>query len=123
VTNKLPYGIPQNKAGEYIDVGQSVEGVQNAMSDFGTNLGDKLAISIVDAPSKNSYPIAGYTYLLNYMDQTDCAKGKKFIEFFKWALTDGTKDATDLKYVPLPDDVKQQVLQKLEKMTCQGNPL
>lgn len=123
LTNKLPYGIPQNKAGEYVDVGKSPEGVQNAMSDFGTNLGDKLAISIVDAPGKSSYPIAGYTYLLNYMDQEDCTKGKKFVEFFKWALNEGTKDATDLGYVPLPDDVKQQVLAKLGKMTCKGNPL
>ncbi len=123
LTNKLPYGIPQNKAGEYVDVGKTPEGVQQAMSDFGANLGDKLAISIVDAPGKNSYPIAGYTYLLNYMNQEDCTKGKKFVEFFKWALTEGTKDATDLKYVPLPDDVKQQVLGKLDKMTCKGNPL
>ena len=43
------------------------------------------------------------------MHQTDCAKGKAISDFLKWAWSDaGTKDATDLNYVPLPDAVKQQ---------------
>ena len=36
---------------------------------------------------------------------------------------DGTKDATDLLYVPLPDAVKQQVQAKMSQITCQGKPL
>jgi phosphate transport system substrate-binding protein len=123
IQNKLPYGIPQNKAGEYVDPGKGPEGVQNAMADFGTALGEKLAISIVDPPGKASYPIAGYTYLLNYMDQTDCVKAKKFVEFVKWAQTDGQKFATQLQYIPLPDSVKQQVFAKLDKITCNGQAL
>ena len=46
-----------------------------------------------------SWPIAGYTYLLVYMDQTDCTKAQKLVEFINWALTDGTKFATELYYV------------------------
>jgi phosphate transport system substrate-binding protein len=123
--NKLPYGIPQNKAGEYVDPGKGPEGVQSAMADFGTGLGDKLAISIVDALAKGSYPISGYTYLLIYMDQKDCTKAQKIVNFVKWAQTDvqGQKDAKDLLYIPLPDAVKSQVLDKLGKITCQGKPL
>lgn len=122
--NKLPYAIPANKSGTYVDVGQSLDGVKAAMSDFGTNLGDKLAISIVDAPGKDSYPISAYTYLLLYMDQQDCAKAKKIVEFIKWAQSDaGATDANALKYVPLPDDVKKQVLDKLSKVTCKGQPI
>ncbi len=123
LTNKLPYAIPQNKAGEYIDPGKGPEGVQSAMADFGTNLGDKLAISIVDPPGKGSYPIAGYTYLLLYMDQQDCLKANKIVAFIKWAQSQGTKDAIALNYIPLPDAVKTQVLDKVNKITCQGKPL
>lgn len=123
LTNKLPYGIPQNKAGEYVDVGKGPEGVQAAMADFGTDLGDKLAVSIVDGPSKGAFPIAGYTYLLIYMDQQDCVKARKLVEFVNWAQTEGTKSATDLKYIPLPDAVKKAVLDKASKITCQGKPL
>jgi phosphate transport system substrate-binding protein len=94
------------------------------MADFGTNLGDKLALSIVNGPGADSYPIAGYTYLLLYMDQQDCTKAQKLVAFMKWAYgADGTKDATDLSYVPLPDAVKQQVQAKMNQITCQGKPL
>jgi len=122
LTNKLSYGVPQNKAGQYLDP-KDPAAVQSAMADFGTDLGDKLAISIVDAPGQQSYPISGYTYLLFYMDQQDCAKAQKLVAFYKWAQSQGTKDATDLNYIPLPDAVKSQALVKLGKMTCQGNPI
>jgi len=122
LTNKLSYGVPQNKAGQYLDP-KDPKVVQSAMADFGTDLGDKLAISIVDAPGQQSYPLAGYTYLLFYMDMQDCAKAEKLVAFYKWAQSDGIKDATDLNYIPLPDQVKQQALAKLSKMTCQGKPL
>jgi phosphate transport system substrate-binding protein len=120
--NKLPYGVPQNKAGQYLDPKDPAV-VQSAMADFGTDLGDKLAISIVDAPGQQSYPIAGYTYLLIYMDMKDCAKAQKLVNFYKWAQSDGQKDATDLLYIPLPDAIKSQALSKLSQITCQGKPL
>ena len=120
--NKAVLNEVQNKAGSYVT--PSPETTQSAMADYGTELGDKLALSIVDGPGENSFPITGYTYLLLYMDQQDCAKAQKIVEFIKWAYgTDGTKDATDLLYVPLPDDVKQQVFAKLDQITCQGAPL
>jgi phosphate transport system substrate-binding protein len=112
----------QNKAGNF--VAPSPETTQSAMDDFGTEMGDKLALSITDGPGENSFPIAGYTYLLLYMDQQDCAKAQKLIEFVNWAYgPDGTKDATDLLYVPLPEAVKGQVQDKLAQITCQGAPL
>ena len=86
-------------------------------------MGDKLAISIVDAPGKTSWPIAGYTYLLVYMNQTDCAKAQKLIAFLKWAYGDGTQYATQLEYIPLPDAVKTAVLNKLGQITCNGKPM
>lgn len=121
--NKLPYAVPQNQAGEYVDPGKGPEAVQSAMSDFGHDLGNKLAISIADAPGKGSYPIATYTYLLLYMDQTDCLKANKIVAFVKWALTEGTKDAVELRYIPLSDAVKTQVLDQVGRITCQGKPL
>jgi phosphate transport system substrate-binding protein len=118
--NNLVYGAVQNKAGEFVK--PSVEAVQAAMADYGTNMGDKLALSIANPPGKTSWPIATYTYLLVYMDQTDCVKGKKVVDFVKWALTDPAAEATakSLDYVPLPDAVKKQVLDKASKVTCQG---
>jgi phosphate transport system substrate-binding protein len=120
--NKATINALQNKAGEFIK--PSIESTQAAIADFGTALGDKLAISIVDGPSKGSYPIAGYTYILMYMDQPDCTKAQKLINFFEWAYSAaGDKDATSLSYVTLPQVIKDQVNAKLAQITCQGAPL
>ena len=122
VQNKATLNLLQNKAQEY--VAPSIASTQAAINDFGTAMGDKLAISIVDGPGKDSYPIAGYTYILLYMDQQDCAKAQKVLEFFKWAYgADADKSATDLLYVALPQAVKDQVNAKLAQVTCQGKPL
>jgi len=120
--NKAVLNMLQNKANQYVVA--SADTTQAAINDYGTALGDKLAISIVDGPGQNSYPIAGYTYLLLYMDQTDCTKAQKLVQFVKWAEgPDGDKSAVALVYVPLPQAVKDQVLAKLAKITCNGKPL
>jgi phosphate transport system substrate-binding protein len=121
VTNKLKSAKLKNATGTIVEPG--IKSTQAAMSDFGTNLGDKLAISIVNGSGKDTYPIAGYTYLLAYMDQTDCTKAGKIVSFIKWALKDGSKFAEELNYVPLPDAVESQVEAKLAKMTCKGQPV
>jgi len=120
--NNLPIARMKNAAGNIVTA--SAQTTQNAMADFGGDMPDTLARSIVNAPGKDSWPIAGYTYLIVYMDQTDCVKAQKLIQFIKWALSDqGSKFATELEYVPLPDNVRQQVLARLDQITCQGKPL
>lgn len=122
IQNKAVINSVQNKAGQYVD--PSPETTQAAMNDFGTALGDKLAISIVNAPGAGSYPITGYTYILMYMDQQDCVKAKALVKFFDWAYSAaGDKDATSLQYVPLPQAIKTQVNAKLSQITCMGSPL
>jgi phosphate transport system substrate-binding protein len=120
-TNKLKFAKMVNASGATVEAG--IPATQAAMADFGTNLGEKLAISIVNGPGAGSWPISGYTYLLLYMDQSDCAKAAKLVTFINWALADGSKFATDLVYAPLPDAVKAQVKDKLAKITCNGQPL
>ncbi|OGO41204.1 MAG: phosphate ABC transporter substrate-binding protein PstS [Chloroflexi bacterium RBG_16_57_9] len=120
--NKLPFTNMKNTAGNVVTA--SGQTTQNAEADFGGKMPETLAASIVNATGKDSWPIAGYTYLIVYMDQTDCTRGQKVVEFIKWALSDqGSKFATELEYVPLPDNIRQQVLAKLGQMTCQGKPL
>ncbi len=121
VSNKIPYASMVNAAGNVVQA--SLETTQNAMADFGGDMPDTLARSIVNASGENSWPIAGYTYLLLYMDQTDCTKAQKLVEFMHWALTDGSQFANDLNYVTLPTSVRDQVFAKLDQVTCNGSPL
>lgn len=120
--NKLPVARMKNAAGNIVTA--SAETTQNAMADFGSEMPETLARSIVNPPGRNSWPIAGYTYLIIYMDQTDCTKAQKLLQFIRWALSEqGAKYANELEYVPLPDNVRQQVFAKLDQVTCQGQPL
>ena len=48
-----------------------------------------------------------------YQQQTNPAKGRKLVEFLKWAYTDGEKMAADLNYASLPDSVQQRVLARV----------
>jgi phosphate transport system substrate-binding protein len=120
--NKFPFARMTNAAGNVVTA--SAQTTQSAMADFGGNMPETLARSIVNPAGQESWPIAGYTYLIVYMDQQDCVKAQKLAEFIKWALSEkGAKFATELDYVPLPDNVRQQVLTKLGQMACQGKPL
>lgn len=121
IQNKMAIANMINAAGN--TVSPSIASTQSAMADFGGDMPATLARSIVNASGKDSWPIAGYTYLLVYMDQQDCTKAQKLVGFITWALTKGTKFATDLEYVPLPDNVRSQVLNKVNAITCQGKPL
>ncbi len=120
--NKFPFARMKNAAGNVVTA--SAQTTQSAMADFGGNMPETLARSIVNPAGKDSWPIAGYTYLIVYIDQQDCAKGQKLVEFIKWALSEqGAKFANELDYVPLLDNVRQQVLARLSQITCQGKPL
>jgi phosphate transport system substrate-binding protein len=103
--NKLAYAMMKNAAGAF--VAPSIESVTNAAAGIATKLPENtdFRVSIVNAPGKDAYPISSFTYLLVYQTQPDAAKGKKLIDFIKWAIHDGETVAPNLDYAPLPKNV------------------
>jgi phosphate transport system substrate-binding protein len=73
---------------------------------------------MTNAPGKDSYPIAGATWLLVYEHQKDSAKCKKLVEFLKWMSTKGEGMAKNLDYAPLPENVEQRVLKRIDEIKC-----
>src|SRR5205814_760614 len=104
--NKMPYAEVKNTAGEFVK--PSLESITAALSTG--DIPEDFRFSITNAPGKDAYPICGATWLLVYEQQKDAAKGKKLVEFLKWAAKDGEKMAKDLQYAPLPDALQQRVL-------------
>jgi phosphate transport system substrate-binding protein len=121
IANKMNAVNMVNSAGTTVTA--SIDSTQSALADFGGDMPATLARSVVNAPGASSWPIAGYTYLLLYMDQTNCQVASKLVQFISWAQSDGTQFATALNYVALPDNVKTQMLAKLDQITCNGAPL
>lgn len=124
ISNKIAFASMVNKAGKTVVA--SGETVESAMADFADKFTDKLTNTIVDAPGDNSWPIAGYTYLvLHTTSMTDCTKAEKLLQYINWSLTDAgaAKVASDLGYSVLPEAVQKQVIAKLSEVTCSGNPV
>jgi phosphate transport system substrate-binding protein len=80
-------------------------------------------VSLTNAPGEKAYPIASFTWLLVYKEQSDEAKGKAVANFLYWATTEGQKYAADLLYAPLPPQVVKQVEAKIGQISFNGKPL
>jgi phosphate transport system substrate-binding protein len=107
--NKLPYADMKNSAGKYVTA--SLESVTAALAS--AKIPDDFRFSMVNPPGADAYPIAGTTWLLVYEQQKDAEKGKKLVEFLKWAYNDGEKMAATLDYSPLPPNVQERVLARI----------
>jgi phosphate transport system substrate-binding protein len=110
--NKMPYADLKNAAGEFVK--PTVDAVTAAMAT--AEIPDDFRFSMTNAPGKGAYPISGATWLLVYQQQKDAAKGKKLVEFLKWAEKDGEKMAKDLQYAPLPENLQQRVLKRIDEI-------
>jgi len=107
--NKMDFAQMKNSAGKVVK--PSLESVTAALST--AEIPDDFRFSMTNAPGPDAYPIAGATWILVYQEQKDPAKGKKLVEFLKWALTKGEGMAAALDYAPLPESVQQRVLKRI----------
>jgi phosphate transport system substrate-binding protein len=112
IQNKMPYAEVKNPAGEFVK--PTLDSVTAALAT--ADVPEDFRFSMTNAPGKGAYPIAGATWLLVYQQQKDATKGKKLVEFLKWAESDGEKMAKDLDYAPLPDALQQRVLKRINEI-------
>lgn len=103
IQNKMSYGQVKNASGNFIKA--SLETVTDAAAAAAKSMPADFRVSITNAAGKNAYPISTFTWLLIPSHFSDAAKGKAMVEFLKWMLTTGQKDAAGLAYAPLPKEV------------------
>ena len=103
--NKLPYAAVKNAAGDLVL--PSIESITAAGAGVASKLPptSDLRVSLVNPPGKAAYPISAWTFILIYQTQSDPVKGKKLIDFLKWAIHDGQASAASLDYAPLPKNI------------------
>jgi phosphate transport system substrate-binding protein len=109
--NKLPYAWLKNLDGKFVE--PTIESVTAAAASAKFPATTDFRVSIVNAAGSGSYPISSFTYLLIPTTYADAAKGKKLIDFVKWAVHDGEKSASALDYAPLPKSVVEIIDQRL----------
>ncbi len=100
--NKMAIADVKNAAGKFVtpsfdSVTAAAASVKDMPSDF--------RVSITNAPGAAAYPISTFTWLLIPTQIPDAAKKKAIVDFLKWMMTDGQKEAQSMSYAPLPKSV------------------
>jgi phosphate transport system substrate-binding protein len=112
--NKMEYGSVQNAAGVYLKA--NLESVTAAAAGAAKNMPADFRVSITNAPGKDAYPIASFTWLLIPSQIQDAQKRTALVSFLKWMLADGQKDCAALGYAPLPKEVVARELKQIAQI-------
>jgi len=104
--NKIAYGSVQNAAGNFVKA--SLESTTAAAAS--AEMPADFRVSITNAPGKQAYPIASFTWLLVPQQSKDGNKGRIIREFIEWMASEGQSLASQLSYAPLPKEVAAKVV-------------
>jgi phosphate transport system substrate-binding protein len=103
--NNITFGSVKNAGGAFIKA--SLESTTAAAASVKSMPAD-FRVSITNAPGKDAYPIASFTWLLIPADWKDKGKQKIIVDFLSWMLEQGQTMTAELNYAPLPDSVRQK---------------
>ncbi len=123
IQNKLPYAEVKNHDGRWIAPSLAATTAAAAGGAAQMAKTHDVRVSISYAPGPNTYPIAGFTYLLIPKEQDNAEKGKALVNFLWWATHDGQRFAEGLLYAALPPQVVKIDEGLIKSITYQGKPL
>jgi phosphate transport system substrate-binding protein len=103
--NHISYGTVKNPSGEFVKA--SLESTTAAAAT--AKMPADFRVSITNAPGKEAYPIASFTWLMIPAQAKDAEKGKIIKDFLNWMVDDGQTMVTQLSYAPLPREVAEKV--------------
>ena len=114
VQNQIAYGRVRNASGRFIKA--DLAGIKAAAAASARSMPDDFRISITDAPGKDAYPIASYTWLLTPARIPDPVKKRIIVDFLHWMALDGQRMAENLGYAPLPASVASKVWKACDRI-------
>ena len=103
--NTMVYTKLKNKAGNFVD--PSFETFEDAAATASFDPKEHFYLWLNNAPGKNSWPIAGATFILLAKEKTE--SNKKVVKFYDWSFQNGDAKAKELIYVPLPKTLKDKI--------------
>jgi phosphate transport system substrate-binding protein len=105
--NHMTYVELQNRDGQFVK--PVAKNFQAAAANAHWDANKGFYEILTNEPGANSWPITGATFILIYKSQDRPENAKEALKFFDWAYTNGDKLASDLDYVPLPDNVTTMI--------------
>jgi len=114
IQHKLSFGTVRNAAGQFVQA--SLAGVTAAAESLSFEGTSDFRISLTNAPGKQAYPIASFTWLLIPRESGDAPKRAALLSILRWVLTSGQKQCSALGYAPLPAAVAESELRTLDNL-------
>jgi phosphate transport system substrate-binding protein len=105
--NKIPVAQMRSRDGQFVEPSDDTFAAAAASADWDSAPG--FGISLVNQAGARAWPITGATFILVYKQPDNPERVAEALKFFDWAYRNGDQLAADLDYVPLPDNVADQV--------------
>ena len=105
--NKLAYVLMQNQAGKYVK--PSAETFQAAAANANWAKAPGFYLLLTNQPGAQSWPITGASFILVYKNPPKPEATREVLRFFNWAYHNGGQMASQLDYVPMPENVVKLV--------------
>lgn len=110
----------QNQAGKFVE--PCIESFVSAGANADWKNAPGFYMVLTNQPGEKSWPILGVTYILVYKEQKDAVKSREMMKYFDWCYADeGSKMASTLNYVPIPENVVKMVKNEWKNsIKCDG---
>ncbi len=117
-SNNIKAAVLKNRAGKFVE--PSVAGAAAAGAGAAGNMPADLKAIFVDAPGDESYPIAGFSWIVAFKNQKDAAKGRELVQLLNYVIMEGQQFAEPLSYAPLPKAVQELAAKAVDGITVSG---
>src|ERR1051326_3017592 len=101
--NKLAVAKMVNRDNQVVAAGEDTFKAAAAGADWTKAPGMYLVLT--DQAGKSSWPMTGASFILMHKQQEKADIAKEVLKFFDWAFQNGDAMASELDYVPMPDNV------------------
>lgn len=107
--NNLPWTQLQNKDGHFVQPTIESFAAAAANADWVNTPG--MGVVLTDEVGPSSWPVTSASFILVHKKQSKPDHALEVLKFFDWAFKQGGAMAQELDYVPIPDNVSQQIRQ------------
>src|SRR5271168_4703326 len=108
----IGYGDVENAAGQFVRATPASITASSAAME--KSIRDDFRVSLVNAPGKDSYPIASFTWLYVPVSGLAAERTRALKQFLEWALGAGQEIAKNSGYAPLPAALAERALARVK---------
>ena len=105
--NKLTYTDMMNKDGKKVEPTAAAFSAAAANADWNSQPG--YGVILANQSGAESWPMTAATWVLLYKKPDDAAATGEALKFFAWSYAKGDEMASELDYVPMPDNVVKSI--------------